>query len=70
MQFVLFKKNSGWMDVWELKPERLQLLWLKASATWRRITFAKDLHNWRRLVLFLFHLYPSIFLKIGEKQGT
>jgi hypothetical protein len=33
-QLVLHERNFGWMDVWELNPERLGSLWLMASATW------------------------------------
>jgi hypothetical protein len=29
-QCVLWEKNFGWMDVWELNPEGLESLWLKA----------------------------------------
>jgi hypothetical protein len=31
-QLVLSEKNFSWMDVWELKPEGLEQLWLKACA--------------------------------------
>jgi hypothetical protein len=28
-QLVLYEKNFGWMDVWELNPEWLGSLWLR-----------------------------------------
>jgi hypothetical protein len=47
------KWNFSWMDVWELNPEVLGLLWLMASATWGKITLTEDLHDWgRRAVTF------------------
>jgi hypothetical protein len=33
-QLVLYERNFGCMDVWELNPERLGSLWLMVSATW------------------------------------
>jgi hypothetical protein len=29
-KFVLCENNFGWMDAWELNPERMGSLWLKA----------------------------------------
>jgi hypothetical protein len=34
-KLVLYEKNFGWMNVWELNPEVLGSLWLMASQTWR-----------------------------------
>jgi hypothetical protein len=39
-QLVLYERNFGWMDVWELNPEGLGSFWLTASATWGGITLA------------------------------
>jgi hypothetical protein len=39
-QLVLYENNFGWMDVCELNPEELGLLWLMASATWGEIILA------------------------------
>jgi hypothetical protein len=33
-QLVLFERNFGWMDEWELNPDGLGSLWLMASETW------------------------------------
>jgi hypothetical protein len=33
-QLVLYERNFGWMDVWDLNPQVLGSLWLMASATW------------------------------------
>jgi hypothetical protein len=33
-QFVLYEKNCGCMDAWELNPEGVGSLWLMASTTW------------------------------------
>jgi hypothetical protein len=30
---MLYENKFGWMDVWELNPEWMELLWLKACAT-------------------------------------
>lgn len=31
-KLVLYKKSFGWVDIWELNPEGLYLLWLIAAA--------------------------------------
>jgi hypothetical protein len=32
-QLVLYEKDFGWMAFWELDPEVLKSLWLKATLT-------------------------------------
>jgi hypothetical protein len=34
-KFVPYNKDFGWMALWELNPETLELLWLMASVTWK-----------------------------------
>jgi hypothetical protein len=45
-QFFLYENNFCWMEVWELNPERIGLISLKASATWWRTILALGLHDW------------------------
>jgi hypothetical protein len=45
-KFVLYRKDCGWMDVWELNPEEFGSLWLMAFATGERgIILAEGLHD-------------------------
>jgi hypothetical protein len=44
-QFVHHKNNFGWMDVWELNPEGMGLLCLKASVTWEEVILVESLHD-------------------------
>jgi hypothetical protein len=34
-ELVLYQKDFGWMAFWELNPEALGSLWLKAFGIWR-----------------------------------
>jgi hypothetical protein len=45
---VLRVKCFGCVDIWELNPERLASLCLKASETVGVTIFAQNLHDWER----------------------
>jgi hypothetical protein len=74
-QLVFCGDNSGWMVLWEFKPERLWSVWLKDSVTgWGRIILAeifcewkgRNHFGWRPLWLGgeeLFWLKPSVTLR-------
>jgi hypothetical protein len=68
-QLVLCGKDFGWMAFWELNPEVLGSLWLKAFATWRGHHF-----SWRPPWLGKagsgpFELDTGICLTPEEKHG-
>jgi hypothetical protein len=72
MQFVLCEKNFGWMDVWELNPEGLESLRLKAFGTFwggGGGILAEGLPDCGLVGHAPFELYPGICLTTEEKHG-
>jgi hypothetical protein len=69
-QVVLYEKNFGWLDVWELNSERWDRYGWGPERLWGGIIWAEGLHDWGMQAVPLFSYTLAFALQLRKSTGN